>query len=168
VKKHLILTLLMIIGLATALPAAATNDITDHVSCQYCGMNRDKFGFSRMLIEYDDGTSVGLCSLHCTAVDLANHLDKAPIKILVADHGTRELTDAETAFWVLGGDIPGVMTAHAKWAFAKKADAEAFQKAHGGEIVNFETAIKAAYEDMYQDTRMIREKRKMKKMMHKE
>ena len=163
-KKHLLLALLMILSLATLLPAAELNDLSEHASCQYCGMNRDKFGFSRMLIQYDDGTSVGLCSLHCAAVDLANHLDKAPIEILVADHGTRELTDAEKAYWVLGGDIPGVMTAHAKWAFAKKADAEAFQKAHGGEIVNFETAIKAAYEDMYQDTRMIREKRMMKKM----
>ncbi len=39
---------------------------------------RAKYDHSRILIEYDDGTSFGACSLHCAAVDLANNIDKAP------------------------------------------------------------------------------------------
>ncbi len=46
----------------------------------------------------------------------------------------------------------------------QKADAEAFIAANGGELADFETAIKAAYTDLYEDNRMIREKRKMMRM----
>jgi hypothetical protein len=34
----------------------AQEDIKQAASCKYCGMDRQKFDFSRMLIEYDDGT----------------------------------------------------------------------------------------------------------------
>ncbi len=55
------------------------------------------------------------------------------------------------------------MTKRAKWAFAERAAADAFVKENGGTIVSFEDAVKAAYEDLYQDNRMIREKRKAMK-----
>jgi len=117
-----------------------------------------------MLIIYDDGSELGLCSIHCAAVDLALNIDKTPKSIQVGDYNTKNLIDAEGAIWVIGGQKPGVMTKRAKWAFEKKADAEAFIKTNGGNLSGFEEAIKAAYEDMYTDTKMIREKRKMKKM----
>jgi hypothetical protein len=123
-------------------------------------MDRAKFASSRMAIEYDDGSKVSTCSLHCAAVELVNQIDKTPTAIKVGDFGTQVLLDAEKAVWVLGGSKPGVMTKRAKWAFADKAAAEAFVKENGGTIVGFEDAVKAAYEDMYQDGRMIREKRK--------
>ena len=59
-------------------------DITSHKSCQYCGMDREKFSHSRMLIEYDDGSIVATCSLHCVAVDMANNIGKTPKVIKVA------------------------------------------------------------------------------------
>jgi nitrous oxide reductase accessory protein NosL len=135
-------------------------DVKDGPSCKYCGMDRARFASSRMLIEYDDGSKLAACSLHCAAVDLANQIDKAPSAIRVADMGTQALVDAEKAVWVVGGSKPGVMTRRAKWAFSERTAAEAFVKENGGAIVSFEDAVKAAYEDMYQDSRMIREKRK--------
>ncbi len=57
----------------------------------------------------------------------------------------------------------GVMTKRAKWAFENKADAEKFIKENGGTPATFDDAMEAAYEDMYADTKMIREKRKMMK-----
>jgi nitrous oxide reductase accessory protein NosL len=141
----------------------ANEDISKNPSCKYCGMDRQKFAHSRMLVEYDDGTVVGTCSLHCLGVDLALNLDKAPKGLRVGDFNTKNLIDAEKAFWVIGGDKPGVMTKRAKWAFEKKEDAESFIKAHGGKSVAFDEAIKASYEDIYEDTRMIRERRKMMK-----
>ena len=142
----------------------AQEDVKKHPSCKYCGMDREKFAHSRVLIEYEDGTAEGMCSLHCTAVDLAINIDKAPKAIKVGDYGTKNLIDAEKAFWVIGGSKMGVMTKRAKWAFEKKEDAERFVKENGGDLATFEQAIKATYEDMYQDTRMIRERRKMRKM----
>jgi nitrous oxide reductase accessory protein NosL len=64
---------------------------------------------------------------------------------------------------VVGGSKPGVMTKRAKWAFENKGDAEKYIKENGGTLATFDEAIKLAYEDMHQDTKMIREKRKMKK-----
>lgn len=143
--------------------AFAQDDIKKHPSCKYCGMDREKFAYSRMYIEYDDGTTEGTCSIHCAAIDLALNIDKTPKAIKVGDYSTKNLIDAEKAFWVIGGAKMGVMTKRAKWAFEKKDDAERFIKENGGNLATFDEAMKAAYEDMYQDTKMIREKRKMKK-----
>ncbi len=146
---------------------AQGEDVKQMPACKYCGMNREQFAHSRVFIEYDDGTAVGTCSIHCAAVELALQIDKTPKVIMVGDHGSKSLTDAEKAFWVMGGSKMGVMTKRAKWAFEKKEDAEKFIKENGGELSTFDGVIKAAYEDMYGDTKMIRERRKMKKMEHK-
>jgi copper chaperone NosL len=141
----------------------AQGDIQKHKSCPYCGMDREQFAHSRILIIYDDGSEVGLCSLHCAAVDLSLKLDKTPSSIGVGDYNTKKLIDAEKATWVIGGNKPGVMSKNAKWAFEKREDAQAFVADNGGTIASFDQAIKDAYEDMYNDTKMIRERRAMKK-----
>ena len=144
--------------------AQVQDDITLHKSCLHCGMDRGTFNFSRMLIQYDDGSSVAVCSLHCAAIDLANNIDKTPKSIKAADFNGKQLIDAESAVWVVGGKKPGVMSKKGKWAFEKKDDAENFIKTNGGQLASFEEAIKTAYDDMYEDTKMIRDKRKMMRM----
>lgn len=158
-KKNLLLTCLATL-LATPLFAA----VEAPGNCTYCNMDREKFGHTRMLIEYDDNSSTGLCSLHCAAIDLSSHLDKTPTAIRVGDYNSKELINAETAVWVIGGKLNGVMSARGKWAFAKGEDADRFIAVNGGTRATFEEAMNAAYEDMYKDTRMIRERRKMKRM----
>lgn len=135
----------------------------DMKSCKYCGMDREMFAHTAMLITYDDETVVGTCSIHCAAIDLSVNIGKSVKSIQVGDYNTKKLIDAEKAFWVIGGSKQGVMTKKAKWAFEKKEDAEAFIKANGGKLSNFEEALKNAYADMYEDTKMIREKRKLMK-----
>jgi nitrous oxide reductase accessory protein NosL len=176
-KKGILGTLLLsaVLCLAAAAFAAQAHDCPlgekaagstekSSTDCRYCGMNLEKFAFARVLIEYDDGTSTGLCSIRCAAVDMANNLDKAPKSIKVGDYGTHQLINAEKAFWVIGGSKQGVMTKQAKWAFAKKDAAEKFIKENGGKLATFDAVMKASYEDLYQDTKMIREKRKMNRM----
>jgi copper chaperone NosL len=142
----------------------AYEDVEKHKNCPYCGMSREQFAHSRVLVTYDDGSEVGLCSLHCAAVELSLRLDKIPKSVQVGDYNTRKLIDAEQAAWVLGGGRPGVMSRNAKWAFATKEDAGAFIAGNGGTLAAFDQAMKAAYEDMYFDTKMIRDRRKMKKL----
>lgn len=144
--------------------AWAQEDVIKHPECPYCGMDRQKFAHSRMLINYDDNVELGYCSLRCAAVDMSIHLDRQPVRIQVGDYNTKSLIDAENAFWVIGGKKMGVMSKRAKWAFAKKSDAQAFIAANGGELADFETAVKASYADLYDDNRMIREKRKTMRM----
>jgi len=163
-KKRSVLIAFFSILLLISGIAFAGEDIKNHPSCPYCGMDRAKFDYSRMYIEYEDGSTVGTCALHCAALDLAIHMGKTPKKIQVGDYNTKDLIDAEKAYWIIGGSKTGVMTKRAKWAFAKKEDAENFIKENGGKLSSFEEAIKGTYEDMYEDTKMIREKRK--KMKH--
>jgi len=128
-------------------PAPAQDDIDRHSSCGHCGMSRKAYGYSRMLIRYQDGSEAGVCSLHCAAVELAASGGRTVKSILVADRGTRELIDAGTAIWVMGGRKRGVMTQHPKWAFASRGAAEAFVREHGGEIVPWADALRAAREE---------------------
>ena len=159
---------LLLVGLClAAVPvalAAPPADVVQSAACHHCGMNRGTFSHSRMLIEYEDSSRVATCSLHCTSVELANTIDRMPVMVSVADYDSKELIDVEKAVWVLGGSKKGVMTRQAKWAFASREAAERFIKANGGTIASFDEAIKAAYDDMYQDTKMIREFRKMKRL----
>ncbi len=164
------LAVLMVLGMCISAAAMmpAQDDIKIYPACKYCGMDRAKFAHSRILLTYDDGTIVGTCSLHCAAVDLAINIDKTPNTIQVGDYTTKALIDAERASWIMGGKKMGVMTKNAKWAFATPEAAENFAKDNGGEITGYDKVIKASYEDMYADTKMIREKRKTaKKMEHK-
>jgi nitrous oxide reductase accessory protein NosL len=165
--KKILAVSAMIILLTGIGMAFAQDDIKRFPSCFYCGMDRAKFAHSRMHVEYDDGSTLGTCSLRCTAVDMALFIDKAPVTMRVADYKTKKLVDVEKAHWVIGGDKMGVMTKRAKWAFENKKDAEGFISVHGGKPATFEEAIEATYADMYKDNKMIREKRKkmrMKKM----
>jgi nitrous oxide reductase accessory protein NosL len=150
-------TLFFLTGLAVY--ADTMPDLQAHKDCKYCGMDREKVAHSRMLLEYTDGSSFGACSIHCAAINLAQTLDKQPKAFLVGDYHKKNLIDAEKAYWVIGGKKPGVMTNTAKWAFADQKDALAFIKEDGGKLANFEDALKTTYEDMYNDTKTIRDKR---------
>ncbi len=162
-RRKVYMAFAMVFMMGWAFVVFGADDTKQYPSCKYCGMDREKFGHSRTLINYDDGKVEAFCSIHCTAVDLAVNIDRAPKSVYVGDYLTRDLIDAEKAYWVIGGSKPGVMSARAKWAFKTEADAAAFIKQFGGTSATFEGGMKAAYEDMYQDTRAIRERRAMKR-----
>lgn len=162
--KFLLLAFVLCLTAVPTASAAQPADVAQAPSCRHCGMDRGKFSQSRMVIEYEDGSTAANCSLHCAALELANSIDNIPVMVRVADYDSKELLDADKAVWVMGGSKKGVMTAQAKWAFATREAAESFVRANGGRIVSFDEAIKAAYDDMYQDTKMIREFRKMKRL----
>jgi copper chaperone NosL len=128
--------------------------------CPICGMDLEKFAFSKIRLEYDNAKPVDYCSIHCAAVAMSVNLDAVPSAIMAADMNTKTLADADKASWVIGGKRPGVMTARAKWAFARKTDAESFIAENGGDPASFDQALQAAYADMYADLQMIRKKRK--------
>ncbi len=126
------------------------SDIKIHPECKHCGMNRQQFAYSRALVEYDDGTAVGTCSVHCLAINLALSTGKTPKAMMAADYYSKKLVDAERAFWVLGGKKAGVMSIKGKWAFEEKKDATKFIKENGGQLATFDRVMKATFEDMYE------------------
>ena len=162
--KNFVTVVVSVVLLACAgLVFALDSDLQKHPSCTYCGMDRAKFSHSRVMIDYDDGSSFGACSLHCAAVDLAVNIDKTPKTIRVGDYASKNLIDAERAVWVVGGSKPGVMTGNAKWAFEDKGAAQKFIAENGGVLATFDEAMKTTYQDMYNDTKRIRERRALKK-----
>jgi hypothetical protein len=110
-------------------------------------MDRKAYGFSRMLIQYEDGTEAGVCSLHCAVIELDANKGRTVKALLVADREDRKLIPAERAFWVIGGSKRGVMTQRPKWAFSTPAAAEIFVKTYGGTIITWNEALGAARED---------------------
>ena len=132
---------------------SAADDIEEHRSCIHCGMDRKAYGFSRMLVQYEDGSSVGLCSLRCAVVELDANPKRTVKAILAADRTDRTLIDAKRAAWVMGGVKRGVMTTRPKWAFSSPASAEAFVADYGGSIVTWDEALAAAREDLAQEVR---------------
>jgi hypothetical protein len=104
------LLLMMLISGNPVLAGGTQNDIDDHRSCVNCGMDRKAYGFSRMLLNYEDGTVVGTCSLHCAVVELDANPGKTVKHLLIADRDSRTLLEAEKAIWVMGVRS-GVMTA---------------------------------------------------------
>jgi len=148
-----LMTIILVILLSLAIPmgvfpAGAADGIEGPRSCKQCGMDRSVFERSRMLIVYVDGTTVGACSLHCAAAELRQNKGRQVKSLMAADYITKELIDAKTAFWVIGGRIQGVMTSLPKWAFAKEENAKKFVKENGGEATTFADAMKLAEEEI--------------------
>jgi nitrous oxide reductase accessory protein NosL len=144
--KKLWLAILLVISLGTVCLAADKVEAPD--ACKQCGMDRTKFGHSRMVVTYTDGSSAGTCSINCVVLDLNESNGKKVKSFQVADYNTRKLTDAKTAAWVIGGSKKGVMTQVAKWAFADKKDAAAFIKQYGGKPATFDEALNASKKEL--------------------
>jgi len=149
-QRTVVITLMLAASLCLAAAAPLADDIKRYRECKYCGMDRQKFGFSRMLVRYDDGTEIPTCSIHCTGIDLALNPHKGVQASLVGDYNSHVLLDAEKAFWVMGGDKMGVMSIRGKWAFGDGHAAGRFIKEHGGKVATYDEVMKATFEDMYE------------------
>ncbi len=142
------------IGYGVQAYAADHQDIRDHKNCKTCGMSREMFSYSRVLIEYSNGTVSGTCGLRCAAVDLALNMGRVPEAIRAGDFNSRQLIDVHKAYWVIGGQKEGTMSSRGKWAFAKKEEADSFIAKNGGAAGSFHDALKASFEDLYSDLKL--------------
>ena len=152
-------------------PQPQIDDIAKYPKCPYCGMDRKQFHHSRMVVHYADDLADGTCSLHCSAISLSLNIDRDPKALWVGDNAAdgdvKPLVEVEKASFLVGSKLPGVMTARSKVAYANADAAKASQAANGGEIVDFDQALLAAYTDMSADVTRIRKNRaeRRQKMM---
>jgi copper chaperone NosL len=163
-KKNILFLGLLIGWLIQAGMVFGQTDIKNYPSCPLCGMDRKQYSHTRMFIEYSEGLARGTCSIHCTASEMTINRDKTLKSVQVADYNTKELLPAEKAFWVIGGTKMGVMTNRAKWAFGDKKEAVAFIKKNNGQLADFQQAMQATFVDMYEDIKMIRERRQKRQL----
>lgn len=125
--------------------------------CPLCGMDLDVYRSTCHRLYYKDGRIVGYCSIHCAAKDYRRDGEQVA-KIDVADFLTKEFFPAEEAHYLVGSDLPGVMTVVSKKAFSSLDEAKKFQKEHGGEIRTFRETLDMVYADMDRDDRMLMKK----------
>jgi nitrous oxide reductase accessory protein NosL len=116
-------------------------------ACDKCGMDRTKFAQSRVVVEFEDGSTGGTCSITCASYDVRQKSKKKVKRLLVADYDSRELIDVHEAFWVMGGNKAGVMTKLPKWAFVAKAGADRFIAAYGGQPATWDEVIVSAKQE---------------------
>jgi len=122
--------------------------------CPLCGMDLKMYHQTSNRLTFSDGKKVQTCSIFCAA----QFYEKRPTEIdrwEVVDYETKGWIDAKKAHWLIGSDIPGVMTAVGKLAFASLEDAQKYQKKHGGTIGTFDDALNRTLSDMGSDRKMI-------------
>ena len=148
-------------------PKPLENELQKYPKCPYCGMDRKQWHHSRHLVHYSDDLVDGVCSLHCAALSLALNIDRGPKAIYAADFGSAEnpkpLVNVQETTYLIGSKLPGTMTKQSKMAFASRQAAQEAQGTHGGELGDFDAALRAAYLSMAEDTIMIRKRRAEKR-----
>ncbi len=147
------------------------NELSKYPKCPYCGMSRTKWHHSRHLVQYDDGLVDGTCSIHCLSISLSLNIDRGPKAIYAADFGSnakiKPLIKVDTASYLIGSKLKGTMSKQSRMAFSNFDLAKAEQAKSGGEMGDFDDALREAYLGMASNTTMIRKRRaeRRKKMM---
>ncbi|RRS30432.1 MAG: hypothetical protein P794_07065 [Epsilonproteobacteria bacterium (ex Lamellibrachia satsuma)] len=126
--------------------------------CPECGMTLPMF-YKTNHAATVDGKVKQYCSIHCMVEDMQKGSKLTNIKVV--DVTSLKFIPAEKAFYVVGSRKKGTMTAVSKYAFASKAEAEAFAKANGGKVTDFKGALEAAKADFAKDSKMIAKKQAM-------
>jgi len=122
--------------------------------CPLCGMNLKMYHQTNNRLTLSDGSKIQTCSLFCAAQvyeKRAAEIDQWE----VVDYETKIFIDAKKAHWLIGSDIPGVMTAVSKLAFLTMEEAKKYQKKHGGTTGTFDDALNRTLSDMGSDRKMI-------------
>jgi copper chaperone NosL len=139
------------------------NDIEKYKKCPYCGMDRQEHNKTRMLVQYSDDLSDGVCSIHCLALSLGVNIDREPKNIWGPDFGAtvepRPLVPVDQLTYLIGADLKHAMTKKSKHSFASLDVAKEFQAKHGGNLAKFEDALRESYLGMADDVAQIRKNR---------
>lgn len=153
-------------------PDPLTDELAKYPKCPYCGMDRTQWHHSRHLVHYDDDLVDATCSLRCASVSLSLNIDRGPKAIYAADFGSgaeiKPLVEVDQATYLIGSDLPGTMSRTSKMAFASGETAQAARRKHGGELGDFDQALRQSYLDQAEDTMMIRHRRAERRRMMEE
>lgn len=157
-------------------PADATpldKELEKYPKCPYCGMDRKEHHRTRMLVQYSDQLTDGVCSIHCLSLSLGLNIDREPRNIWGPDYAAQEeprpLHPVDNLVYLIGADLKHAMTKRSKHSFASVDSAREYQAKHGGSLASFDVALRESYLDMASDVSMIRKNReeRRKKMMQK-
>ena len=134
------LSLLMTLTAATAAEPREFH-VTPGQGCEVCGMYIEEFRKTAVEIVFSDGRREDFCGVACALRRINEYLGMPQVKSAYAsDWNTQAAIPLEQAVLVVDSDqtpdmIPNFI------AFASKAEADAFRKDHGGQIIALERAL---------------------------
>lgn len=144
-------------------PVPLEGELQKYPKCPYCGMDRKEHNATRMLVQYSDDLVDGTCSIHCLALSLSLNIDREPKEIWGPDYAAkaeiRPLLPVGQLTYLIGADLKHAMTRRSKHAFASAESAGEYRGRHGGEIADFNVALRESYLDMATDVAQIRKNR---------
>jgi len=126
--------------------------------CPACGMSLPMFYKTNHAADVD-GKTEQFCSIHCLAETMKS--GKSVTNIRVVDNSSLKFVDATKAWYVVGSSKPATMSGVSKYAFANKSDAEAFAKANGGKVMDFNATLNLVKQNLDKETSMIHKKQSM-------
>ena len=119
-------------------------------SCAVCGMHLPTYCKTNHAAVTKEKNARQYCSLHCLVYD--NEIERTDLyDVKVVDTVSLRFIPAQSAFYVVGSRMPGTMTRFSKYAFAKRADADAFVRQYEGHVMNFYDAYTVAMEDFMEE-----------------
>jgi nitrous oxide reductase accessory protein NosL len=131
IRRQCLLPVMVVLLCACGAIAGAARE-----DCRICGMWIDQYLRTRHVLTEADGSQVSFCSFTCAARYLKQK--GGEMKLLrAADYLSKELVDARKAIYLVGSDVPPVMSFASIIAFSRKDTATEFQKIHGGRIMSF-------------------------------
>jgi nitrous oxide reductase accessory protein NosL len=137
--KKIMLLLSLSVAIFAFDKSVSNGKIMGTAKCPVCNMDIKKYYKTSHAVVYSDGKKEHFCSMRCLAKTMKKRKDIKSIFAVDALNG--KLIKAKSATYVVGSDIPNTMGAN-QVAFSSKSKAQAFQKKHGGKIVDFSTALK--------------------------
>ena len=138
--------------------AVILQDGKSKMYCPKCGMTLPMF-YKTNHAGKVNGKTEQYCSMHCLAEAMADGGKITDIKVV--DTTTLKFIDANNATYVVGSSKAGTMSKTSKYAFAHKADAEAFAKEFGGEVKNFKDTLALVHKMLSKESAMIHKKQAM-------
>lgn len=141
--------------------ATILQDSKSKLYCPMCGMNLPMFYKTNHAATHE-GHTKQYCSIHCLIEDkVQNKADLQDIKVV--DVTSLKFIDAKGATYVVGSSKKGTMSMVSKYAFAEKADATAFAKEFGGEVMSYDEAYATALKGLDKEIAMVTENQSMAK-----
>lgn len=98
-------------------------------------MDLSKYQRTQYEIRWTDGSVMKTCGVQCGLTQQLLHRNRFESSV-AKDYNTGNLFDAPTGYYVFGSEVVADM-APGFIAFQRRADAEAFQKESGGQIMTF-------------------------------
>lgn len=140
-KLFLLIVLVSLVGCQrepsqknVALEMPSAKSITEKMGCENCRMNLAKFLQTSHVIQTEDGNNHYYCSINCCTVAW-NRNEFSDASVFAIDKESNEYVPADSAYYVIGSNLPAVMSKVSKYAFKDSIVAEQFKMEQEGDII---------------------------------